>query len=235
MTPDPSNLSVDFWMPQTWNRYSYVLNNPLSMVDRNGLWPTFWHDEIYQEALPGLSSDAMQLLEDASATVDYRPGSQDPENAFIHGMRNGNNGETVDQAQQDSDDSIAENQHNAQDIEAAWLKSGHSGIAPAALTAFANVAHTVSDRRSPAHRGFQKWHGTKGALNKLRALLHLSNELVPTPSEFQQSVTDVQNAFNQTFGQFGFDSLTYMELIQRQPQFCVSATDSSGNTVSGCD
>ena len=46
MSPDPSNLSVDFWIPQTWNRYSYVLNNPLNTIDQNGLWPTIWHNVI---------------------------------------------------------------------------------------------------------------------------------------------------------------------------------------------
>src|SRR5882762_11720658 len=50
MTLDPSNLSVDFWIPQTWNRYSYALNNPLQIVDRNGLWPTSIHNEIINEA-----------------------------------------------------------------------------------------------------------------------------------------------------------------------------------------
>src|SRR5438093_1005825 len=36
---DPSNLSVDWSVPQSWNRYAYALNNPLAYVDKNGLWP----------------------------------------------------------------------------------------------------------------------------------------------------------------------------------------------------
>lgn len=37
-SPDPTLLSVSGFNPQTWNRYSYVLANPLTYVDPLGLW-----------------------------------------------------------------------------------------------------------------------------------------------------------------------------------------------------
>ncbi|MGH9683129.1 MAG: RHS repeat domain-containing protein [Candidatus Acidiferrales bacterium] len=44
MSPDPSNLSVDFWIPPTWNRYSYALNNPLEVeFELKGGWPRHSH------------------------------------------------------------------------------------------------------------------------------------------------------------------------------------------------
>ena len=55
-SPDPSNLSVDSWVPQSWNRYAYVLNNPLSYIDENGLWPARIHERIIREAFPGLTA-----------------------------------------------------------------------------------------------------------------------------------------------------------------------------------
>jgi RHS repeat-associated protein len=37
-SPDPTLLSVNGFNPQTWNRYSYVMNNPLAYADPLGLW-----------------------------------------------------------------------------------------------------------------------------------------------------------------------------------------------------
>ncbi|MGH9691919.1 MAG: hypothetical protein ACRD4C_12715, partial [Candidatus Acidiferrales bacterium] len=33
MSPDPGNAGADPGNPQSWNMYSYVLNNPLGIVD----------------------------------------------------------------------------------------------------------------------------------------------------------------------------------------------------------
>jgi RHS repeat-associated protein len=38
MSPDPGNIGVDRLNPQSWNAYSYSLNNPLSLTDPTGLY-----------------------------------------------------------------------------------------------------------------------------------------------------------------------------------------------------
>ena len=37
MTPDPLMASAKVWNPQTWNRYTYALNNPLKYMDPTGM------------------------------------------------------------------------------------------------------------------------------------------------------------------------------------------------------
>ena len=37
MTPDPLMASAKVWDPQTWNRYAYARNNPLSYIDPTGM------------------------------------------------------------------------------------------------------------------------------------------------------------------------------------------------------
>jgi RHS repeat-associated protein len=45
LSPDPSGLAaVDPANPQSWNRYAYVLNNPLSLIDPTGLDCVFLND-----------------------------------------------------------------------------------------------------------------------------------------------------------------------------------------------
>lgn len=43
-SPDPTLLSVHAFNPQSWNRYNYVLNNPLMYVDPLGLWELYYED-----------------------------------------------------------------------------------------------------------------------------------------------------------------------------------------------
>ena len=38
LSPDPGNIGVDRTNPQTWNMYSYGLNNPLRVIDPTGLY-----------------------------------------------------------------------------------------------------------------------------------------------------------------------------------------------------
>jgi hypothetical protein len=51
MSPDPAGMAaVDPTNPQSWNRYTYVLNNPLALIDPLGeqcfyylVWDDGWH------------------------------------------------------------------------------------------------------------------------------------------------------------------------------------------------
>ena len=91
---------------------------------------------------------------------------------------------------------IQGNEQSAQRQQAAWIASGHTGIAPGALTAFGNALPTIEDGTSPAHRGFHPWYGAWPG----PALGHVLRESVMFPWQKQNSVDAARQAFLQTFG-----------------------------------
>jgi hypothetical protein len=72
-TCTPGNLSwIIRFIALKW---APVVSNPLTMVDRNGLWSTAIHNEILDEAFPGMPAGDLQTLKNASHDMDYRPGA----------------------------------------------------------------------------------------------------------------------------------------------------------------
>jgi RHS repeat-associated protein len=43
-SPDPSNAGASLFNPQSWNGYTYVTNNPLTLIDPSGASPLDWFD-----------------------------------------------------------------------------------------------------------------------------------------------------------------------------------------------
>ncbi|HMO82385.1 MAG TPA: RHS repeat-associated core domain-containing protein [Pyrinomonadaceae bacterium] len=65
-SPDPTLLSVNGFNPQSWNRYVYVLNNPLKFSDPLGLW------EIEYEVIYKKNKDGTDRLDKKGRQiVDY--------------------------------------------------------------------------------------------------------------------------------------------------------------------
>lgn len=76
LTPDPAGLaSADPTNPQSWNRYAYVVNNPLSFVDSTGLWYDQFASsgcdaEAYDCSGDGFAGDDEQGFCDAMGSCD---------------------------------------------------------------------------------------------------------------------------------------------------------------------
>ncbi len=75
MSPDPTFASSRKASPQTWNRYSYVLDNPLAFVDPDG--------EVWQQSITG-SWDWMDKC-NAGATCRTEFAQQEGENVVVYG------------------------------------------------------------------------------------------------------------------------------------------------------
>jgi hypothetical protein len=65
-SPDPGNAGAQLGEPQTWNGYSYVVNNPLTYTDPSGLgfWSTLWNGTIWigEHVLPALATKGVNQL-----------------------------------------------------------------------------------------------------------------------------------------------------------------------------
>jgi RHS repeat-associated protein len=141
---DPSRQSIDLANPQTWNRYSYGLNSPLNYVDRNGLWPTWVHNEI-AEAFSGiLSSRQIKIIQRMSHDVDFKDNGQDPQNSYRHSMCAPSQGLGGCAAQINS--FIEYNRMLAANR---YFKVG--GLSDEALEYFGKVFHVLTDMGSPEH------------------------------------------------------------------------------------
>jgi hypothetical protein len=114
-----------------------------------------------------------------------------------------------------------------------WIASGHTGLCPAALQAFGNALHTITDKTSPSHEGYQRWYGVKDPLAWPGDAWHFLREACPG-SVCSGNRQRQQNAINRA--QFAF-SLVFGNTQQDNPTVTVTVTncvtDSNGKKV--CD
>lgn len=228
LTVDPSRISAFIEDPQSWNRYSYVHNSPLRLVDKNGKWPTDIHNRIIDLAFPNLTPDQRQILKDVSAQQDsVLLGGQSNSSAYMHAMSSP--GQTAADAAQQFSDFVSENEAAAQKIQMQfWLDEPASSsfdgeLSDKALAAFGLALHAMIDSTSPAHSWFQTWNWKNPFLVKN----HIEAEKTITWAQLINAANVARNVFNATFGGFG-DQFRLLELQmnqqqRQQGQACVTA------------
>jgi hypothetical protein len=219
-------LSAFIEDPQSWNRYSYVHNNPLRLVDKNGKWPTDIHKQIIELAFTNLTPEQRQILKDVSAQQDNALTSgQANSGAYQHAMSSP--GQTAADAAQQFSDFVSGNEADAQTIQIQfWLGDPASAVdnqlSDSALTAFGLALHAMVDSTSPAHAGFQTWN----VWNPFLVKNHVEAEKTITQPQLINAANVARNAFNETFGVFGNEfQLLELQMNQQQQQqrtSCVS-------------
>ena len=202
MSVDPSNKSINKLNPQSWNRYTYTLNNPLRFVDDNGKWSREIHEQIIDRAFPGLSATQRNQLKQTSAWVD-RIAGQTKAHSHEHAMRGPD--ENPADARRAIDQNIQNHEQAAQRAQGGTPE--HAGqIDDGALKEFGQALHTVEDRTSPAHTDQngdpQVWNGIPTSnFQVLGAEAHEAEEENITPEQMNNAVEAARGAFGQTFGQ----------------------------------
>lgn len=179
-----------------------------------------------------MSKQDLQGLKDASWHMDTDPGQQDPRNSPEPGMQDGsdnvggNPNYMTELARQQGDDFISQQVQSVQQAQADWIAQGHTGIAPAAQTAFGNALHTATDRTSPAHQGEQKWAG-KPWYNP-ESIRHFWTEKWASAAQRGAAANAGQALFHRTFG----DQFDWM-LLHHKGQAWVTWSDSATSESGG--
>ena len=99
MSPDPGNVGVNRFNPQSWNAYSYTLNNPLVLTDPTGLYVcedstecNSENDKKFAQGLADAQTAANQLKQQYGANSDEYKNAQAAIDAYGEkGVDNGVN------------------------------------------------------------------------------------------------------------------------------------------------
>jgi len=194
--------------------FGYANGTPIRATDALGLWSTGAHNELIDQAFPGLPPNLRDILKQASARVDQPQNQTDPA-AFKHAMSSSVLSKFAACVQMNSFiarhlelyrqaliySEVAGSQGNSA------MKSFYERDAYFAL---GTALHPIMDSTSPAHSGFHKWeiYGTEfyhhgdfgGSIEDRAALLKNKSLLGYTASLMQQA---------RSGGQFTIDCSCY--------------------------
>ena len=216
-------LSPDTAVEEQLNRYTYVHNNPLTMTDPTGHWPTWVHDYILRQAFPGLTERDLKLMQKGSLYEDV---STTVFEVFAprHGMTPGylirkyGFEEAKAIAQAEAANFIGDQLAKAE-------KWGPRG----GLDAFGHAAHTIMDAVSPAHLwqpydtapyfkytpGVGTWFDLVQYKKDMDEHTKIENRL-PTSKELSIMIRELRDAYRMAFGYaFYLDATTPFDQKRR--------------------
>jgi uncharacterized protein RhaS with RHS repeats len=132
------------------NTYAYVGGQPTRFVDPLGLWATDAHDYFIDTMFPNLPPAIRDIIKEGSAYAD-KPGFQGPDFAHMHAMSS--KSMTPEEARRRMCEFIKYY---------LGLANGAKQDGTAHYWYYLGMAlHPVMDSTSPAHEGFQMWHGVR--------------------------------------------------------------------------
>jgi RHS repeat-associated protein len=140
--------------PQRWNRYAYVMSNPLRYVDDNGKWPVPVHQTWIDRSLSSVPEEDRAILREQQRIADE---DQTDAGAFKHAMSSPNLSKS--EARRRANQYVRDELDRARRLAKQSKTSGSRSDYVEALRALGNAIHALQDSTSPVHHGFQFWDG----------------------------------------------------------------------------
>jgi hypothetical protein len=201
LSADPELTKARAHSPLELSAFLYANSNPIRFIDTNGKWPTEIHNQIIDQAFPGLSSTQRAELKTASHWVDRVAGQTKNHNAE-HAMRSASTNTTAAKT------AIQKNIDSHTD--AAKRVQGHtpehaSELYQESLHELGLALHGASDQTSPAHTdhdGNPKiWSGIPISPKEIEAVTaHEAEESTISPDQMKQAVNAERQLFGRAFG-----------------------------------
>ena len=195
-SPDPTNRMV-MRDPQPLNKYSYVFNRPLGLVDPDGRWPKGIHERIIDRAFPGLTNDQRKALKASSLWAD---GGGALNSAGHHLRAPGQSGAM---AKTSYNNFVSGSLTHASWMQAVSPNSSGPGVNQLNLGAvweFGQAMHAIQDSISPPHMDedgnpqiYEFWPPSF-------MIDHSAAEAQISPTQFNAAVALTQDAFRSAFG-----------------------------------
>jgi RHS repeat-associated protein len=216
-TTDPSRESIDLKTPQSWNRYSYCYNSPLTFIDKNGKWPTWVHNHLIDLAFSGLTKAERKIIKDGSESTDRRRdkapyfiATRNPANASEHSMRE--EGVSNEDGLDKTDGFVRGKLTDAQKSQLSREEVGLEGLSEKALYIFGQGSHALEDYSSPEHGPngvYSIPRNSDGSINALKwhaqEVFHFYKEnYMPNSKEAMPSLVRMRAAFLVAFGEKAF-------------------------------
>lgn len=154
----------EFERPLSLHKYLYCFNDPINFVDLNGRWREGIHETLIDRAFSGISQEFRQQMYLGSAYAD-RAEFQDPEHAFMHGMRmrTARGVQSEEEARNQMWGYFSENYFQYRN----YMERGQKLLA---YNYLGRAMHPIMDQTCPVH-DWQPWGGTKSEWT-----YHIANE-----------------------------------------------------------
>jgi RHS repeat-associated protein len=168
-------------LSQSINRYVYVMNQPVDLIDPTGLWPTTIHHLIIIRSFSMLLNgwEIQQLLDTSDQQDSIWLGGQNPWRSYEHAMRNG-----ASYPQQTASEASALYQAFLKENRLEGALYNLRGPRSEFLRSLGKNLHAIADSTSPAHTGFQPWN----PFNLSAILQHERTEATIHPDQLVEAI-----------------------------------------------